>query len=155
MNLVDEYGRRVIEKNEYQRLDKIYYSTVEKLFGKEIADKLRPQNNSQGNQKQQNAPQQGNTTPAPQQSAPQPTQQQETPAKQPDIYEIKSVRCEGSGETVKSTLVLNKGGKDNTMFMYGQDPKLKMGTKLMNLRGHQQKNAYGTYLILEGYDIAA
>lgn len=163
VNLVEEYGRRVIEKTEYQRLEKIYYSTVEKLFGKEIADKLRPQNNGQGNQKQQGAPQQSKPAPqpqtAPQQGNPapqqQPTQQQGTPEKRPDIYEIKSVRCEGSGETVKSTLVLNKGGKENTMFMYGQDPNLKMGTKLMNLRGHQQKNAYGTYLILEGYDIAA
>ena len=162
VNLADEYGRRVIEKSEYQRLNQIYYSTVEKLYGKELADKLRQEDNNQNNQKQgtqkqgnsapqqQSAQKQGNPAPAPQN-----TQEQGAPAKKPDIYEIKSVRCEGSGETVKSTLVLNKGGKDNTMFMYGQDPKLKMGTKLMNLRGRQQKNSYGTYLILEGYDIAA
>lgn len=147
VNLADEYGRRVIAKEEYQRLDDIYYNTVGKLFGKEIATKLRQKSMPAGNK--QEKPQQNNSTPQ------KPEQDKQIPQKQPDIYEIKSVRCEGTGETVRSTLVLNKGGKDNTMFMYGKDPNLKMGTKLKNLRGRQQKNSYGTYLILEGYDIAA
>lgn len=147
VNLADEYGRRVIAKEEYQRLDDIYYRTVGKLFGKEIAAELQQKSMSVG--KKQETPKQNNLKPQNQ------GQGDQSPQKQPDIYEIKSVRCEGTGETVRSTLVLNKGGKDNTMFMYGKDPNLKMGTKLKNLRGHQQKNSYGTYLILEGYDIAA
>lgn len=147
VNLADEYGRRVIAKEEYQRLDDIYYSTVGKLFGKEIAAELQQKSMPVG--KKQETPKQNN--PKPQNQG----QGDQSPQKQPDIYEIKSVRCEGTGETVRSTLVLNKGGQDNTMFMYGKDPNLKMGTKLKNLRGHQQKNSYGTYLILEGYDIAA
>lgn len=150
----------LVSEEEKDRLEKFYNDTVIKIFGQSATTVTQGVGNA-GQSPQPKAPVQKNTAPNTQSQqgnlapAPQPPQQQGTPAKKPDIYEIKSVRCEGSGETVKSTLVLNKGGKENTMFMYGQDPNLKMGTKLMNLRGHQQKNAYGTYLILEGYDIAA
>lgn len=165
VNLIEEYGRRVIDKSEYARLDEIYYTTVARLFGKEVADGLRPKNNSQQNQNRQtNAGQENQTPNQPQAQQPQQVQrnqqqapqgQQSAPAKQADVYEIKSVRCDGEGETVRSTLVVNKDGKQNTMFYYGKDPNLKSGTRLMNLRGRQQKNSYGTCLILEGYDIAA
>jgi len=144
----------VVAKEEESRLENVYNETVMKMFGQETSLKTQVTNVTENIGQPNAAPRNTNNPQIQQVQNPQP-QQPPTPQKQHDIYEIKSIRCEGEGETVKSTLVLNKGGKENTMFMYAVDPKLKSGTKLMNLRGHQQKNAYGTYLILEGYDIAA
>lgn len=157
VNLVDEYGRPVIDANEYPRLEKIYNDTVIRLFGKEAVGISQSGNNKQGNSKNQQSgnpgdtgKQQGNTgNPPAQQNAGQ------KDAAKPDIYEVTSVRCEGEGQTVKTTLVVNKNGNRSTMFYYGQDDKLKTGTKITNLRGKRTETAYGPHLILEQYDLAA
>lgn len=137
VNLTEEYGRRVIDKSEYKRLDKIYNDTVIKIFGKEtnlqkdnnIAEQSRQIKNTENSQGKPNS--------------------------NVDVYEIKNITCEGEGQTVKSTLILDKNGTSSRILMYGKDPKLKMGTKLTNLRGKRGNNSYGQYFILESYDIAA
>lgn len=136
VNLSEEYGRFVIDKNEYKRLEQIYNDTVIKIFGKGS----KPQNeNITGQSRQiQNA---GNS--------------QNNPKPKGDVYEIKNITCEGEGQTVKSTLILDKNGTSSRIFMYGKDPNLKMGTRLTNLRGKRGNNSYGQYFILESYDIAA
>ena len=157
VNLVDEYGRPVIDENEYPRLEKIYNDTVIRLFGKEAVGNSQSGNNKQGNPKNQQSgnsgdkgKQQGNAgNPPEQQNAGQ------KDAANPDIYEVTSVRCEGEGQTVKTTLVVNKNGNRSTMFYYGQDDKLKTGAKITNLRGKRTETAYGPHLILEQYDLAA
>ena len=158
VNLVDEYGRPVIDANEYPRLEKIYNDTVIRLFGKETVGNSKSGNNKQGNSQNQQSgnsdekkKQQGNTgNPPTQQNA---SQSRKAPT--PDIYEIKSIRCEGEGQTVKTTLVVDKNGNKSTMFYYGQDKNLKTGTKITNLRGKRTETAYGPHLILEQYDLAA
>ena len=157
VNLVEEYGRHVIDENEYPRLEKIYNDTVIRLFGKEAVGNSQSGNNKQGNPKNQQSgnsgdkgKQQGNAgNPPEQQNAGQ------KDAANPDIYEVTSVRCEGEGQTVKTTLVVNKNGNRSTMFYYGQDDKLKTGAKITNLRGKRTETAYGPHLILEQYDLAA
>lgn len=129
----------LVADEEKARLEKIYNETVIKFFGKGT-----PGDVSTGSQPA--SFQQNNKT------SPQSDTDRDT---QSDVYEVKSIRCEGEGETVKSTLVLDKGGKNSTMFMYGKDPNLKTGIKLKNLKGKRGQNAYGQYLILETYDIAA
>lgn len=131
----------LVADEEKPRLEKIYNKMVIKFFGQGISDSMKNGNPSISGQ-------QNNADP--------PLPKSETgKAPQGDVYEIKSIRCEGEGETIKSTLVLDIGGTDSTMFMYGRDPKLKTGTKLKNLKGKKGQNAYGRYLILENYDIAA
>lgn len=157
VNLVDEYGRPVIDANEYPRLEKIYNDTVIRLFGKEAVGISQSGNNKQGNSKNQQSGNPGDTGKQQVNTGNPPAQQNagQKDAAKPDIYEVTSVRCEGEGQTVKTTLVVNKNGNRSTMFYYGQDDKLKTGTKITNLRGKRTETAYGPHLILEQYDLAA
>lgn len=125
VSVENEYGREVIAESEYSKLEKIYTDIVERLFGKDALKSLQ-QNSSKTGTKSKS-----------------------------EVYEIKNVQVDGEGQDVKSRIVLNDGKTDNTMFMYGSDPKLKRGTKITNLKGKQKTTSYGTYLILEKYDIAA
>lgn len=127
----------LVADSEKNRLEQIYNDTVIKIFGNNTN---APNNNNLSKQNKQIQ------TPNTSQGKPKP---------KADVYEIKTIKCEGEGQTVKSTLVLNKGGADCTMFMYGKDPNLKTGIRLTNLRGKRKENSYGPYLILEDYDIAA
>lgn len=130
----------LVADEEKPRLEEIYNAMVIKFFGQGSSGNMTHGSASGSGQPYANPP-----LPKPNTSKP----------PQGDVYEVKSIRCEGEGETIKSTLVLDKGGKNSTMFMYGRDPNLKTGTKLKNLKGKRGQNAYGQYLILEAYDIAA
>lgn len=138
----------VVADEEQSRLEKVYNETVIKLFGQGASGRTQG-NNSSENAGQSKVEQNGENPPVQQNAA------QNGDVPKPDIYEIKSVRCEGEGQTVKTTLVLGKNGNNSTMFYYGSDQNLKAGAKITNLRGKRKDTAYGPFLILEQYDMAA
>lgn len=159
VNLVDEYGRPVIDENEFPRLEKIYNDTVIRLFGKEALGNPQSGNNNQGNS-QNNSQQSGNSAYEKQGNTGNPPVKQQNQEKggntqAPEVYEIKSIDREGEGQTVKTTLVIDKKGNRSTMFYYGNDEKLKVGSKITNLKGKRKQTEYASYLILEEYDMVA
>ena len=130
----------LVADEEKPRLEGIYNKTVIEFFGQGALDSITNAGSSEAGQPNANT-----MSPKPDTSKP----------SEDDVYEIKSIRCEGEGETIKSTLVLDKDGKNGIMFLYGKDPNLKAGTKIKNLKGKRTWNAYGQCLVLEAYDIAA
>ena len=130
----------LVADEEKPRLEEIYNKTVIKFFGQGASGNM-----THGSASVSRQPNANTLSPEPDTDKP----------PQDDVYEIKSIRCEGEGKTIKSTLVLDKDGKNGIMFLYGKDPNLKAGTKIKNLKGKRTRNAYGQCLVLEAYDIAA
>lgn len=142
----------IVDSKEKPRLEQIYNNKVISIFG-EAAKSIIGVPNSSGttNSSNQNTVDAG----AKKQASDTKANSTKDGDKTHEVFEVKNIRVEKEGEVARSTLVLNNGNVSNTMFMYGSDPKLKTGTKLINLRGKRKTTAYGTYLILESYDIAA
>ncbi len=135
--VVDDSDKAVREKLEYE-----YNRIVAEVFGLQA--------NASGKQtapapKQQNSNQQPTA----------PVQNGQAAAPQNNIYEIKDVRVQGEGEKAQSKFVIFKDGNSNTAFMQGVDHNIKVGTKLRNVKGRRGKNAYGEYVVLDSYEIAA
>lgn len=71
------------------------------------------------------------------------------------VFEIKDVRIQETENGASSAIKLYDGQKQYTVFLRGKDERLKIGTKIRNLKTEQHQNVYGPINILNGYDVAA
>jgi len=129
----------VIPESENAKLEKAYNDTVARMFGTA-------------------APKQNNTTPPPVQKkaetpppAPAITQPQNNGDENADVYEVRKINVQNN----QSSMLLFGQGKQFQAFMQGADERLKVGTRIKNVNAGRGQNTYGTYAILNSYDIAA
>lgn len=137
----------IIPESENAKLEKAYNDTVARLFGTS-APKQKPDA-----QKGTTA-----TTPPPSQkqaatppSAPTMTSPQNNGDENADIYEVRKINVQNN----QSSMLLFGKGKQFQAFMQGADERLKVGTRIKNVNAGRVQNSYGTYAILNSYDIAA
>ena len=137
----------IIPESENAKLEKAYNDTVARLFGTS-APKQKPDA-----QKGTTA-----TTPPPSQkqaatppSAPTMTSPQNNGDENADIYEVRKINVQNN----QSSMLLFGKGKQFQAFMQGADERLKVGTRIKNVNAGRGQNSYGTYAILNSYDIAA
>lgn len=143
----------VVADSEKERLKAEYLGIIKNVFGEKVAASLGGNTQATaGNQPKDNN-QSAPKAPAPTGEQGQKPQQQGN--SQAEVYEITNIRVEGEGEKKRSKLELSKGNGKSTVFMNGADPNLKVGIKIMNLKGRTGKNAYGNYSILDSYELAA
>ena len=136
----------IIAKKEHDRLTKIYNNAVAQMFGTALItppQKMPPT-------EQNSAPQQ-RTEPQSKQSAP----MHNGGTEEAPIYEIKKIKVEQSDKGMRSSMILEGKGNKYNAFFNGCDERLKSGTKLVNIKAQTGKNSYGTYVVLNSYDIAA
>ena len=139
--VVDDSDKAVRDKLEYE-----YNRIVAEVFGTQVnADGKKATQKQPNSNQQPAAPAQNGQASNGQAAAPQTN----------NIYEIKDVRVQGEGEKAQSKFIIFKDGNSNTAFMQGVDPNIKVGTKLRNVKGRRGKNAYGEYVELDSYEIAA
>lgn len=139
--VVDDSDKAVRDKLEYE-----YNRIVAEVFGTQVnADGKKATQKQPNSNQQPAAPAQNGQASNGQAAAPQTN----------NIYEIKDVRVQGEGEKAQSKFIIFKDGNSNTAFMQGVDPNIKVGTKLRNVKGRRGKNAYGEYVVLDSYEIAA
>ena len=134
----------VIPESENAKLEKAYNDTIAKMFGTPAPK----QTTTQPTQKQNTQPQpvqqkQAETPPAPAQ----PQNNDETA----DVYEVRKINVQNN----QSSMLLFGKGKQFQAFMQGADERLKVGTRIKNVNAGRGQNSYGTYAILNSYDIAA
>lgn len=143
----------VVADSEKERLKAEYLGIIKNVFGEKVAASLGGNTQAPaGNQPK------GNNQSAPKAPAPageQGQKPQQQGNSQAEVYEITNIRVEGEGEKKRSKLELSKGNGKSTVFMNGADPNLKVGIRIMNLKGRTGKNAYGNYSILDSYELAA
>ena len=130
----------VIAKSENGKLETAYNTTVARLFGTE-APKGTTTTTPPPAQKQ-------GTTPPP---APAITQPQNNGDENADVYEVRKINVQNN----QSSMLLFGKGKQFQAFMQGADERLKVGTRIKNVNAGRGQNSYGTYAILNSYDIAA
>ena len=130
----------VIAKSENGKLETAYNTTVARLFGTE-APKGTTTITPPPAQKQ-------GTTPPP---APAITQPQNNGDENADVYEVRKINVQNN----QSSMLLFGKGKQFQAFMQGADEHLKVGTRIKNVNAGRGQNSYGTYAILNSYDIAA
>lgn len=118
----------VIAKHEKDRLAKIYNDVVSRMFK---SDSAEPKQMEKADRIYQKDP--ADTA----------------------IYEIKKIKVEQSEKGMRSSMTLEGMGKTYQAFLNGNDERLKTGTKLVNLKVQQRENSYGSYVILDAYDVAA
>lgn len=129
----------VIAKSENGKLEAAYNTTVARLFGTE-APKGTTTTTPPPTQKQAETP-----PPAP--AISQPQNNDETA----DVYEVRKINVQNN----QSSMLLFGKGKQFQAFMQGADERLKVGTRIKNVNAGRGQNSYGTYAILNSYDIAA
>ena len=130
----------VIAKSENGKLETAYNTTVARLFGTE-APKGTTTTTPPPAQKQ-------GVTPPP---APAITQPQNNGDENADVYEVRKINVQNN----QSSMLLFGKGKQFQAFMQGADERLKVGTRIKNVNAGRGQNSYGTYAILNSYDIAA
>ena len=86
-------------------------------------------------------------TPPPAPAITQPQNSDETA----DVYEVRKINVQNN----QSSMLLFGKGKQFQAFMQGADERLKVGTRIKNVNAGRGQNSYGTYAILNSYDIAA
>ena len=126
----------LISEPDKAKLEKQYYATVEKLFGKQ---KPKPQEEKK---------------PAEPKPQSQPYYESNGIAQTP-VYEIQSIQVETNANGDKSAIALSDGKRRYKMYMYGKDDRLKKGARIKNVRAEAKQNSYGPYYILSDYDMAA
>lgn len=123
----------IIPDSENAKLEKAYNDTVARLFGtSNEKQKITPSNSGQA-------------------SAPTVTPPQQTNDENADVYEVRNIKVQDN----RSSLVLSGKGKQFQAFMNGSDARLQVGTRIKNVSAGRGQNSYGTYAILNSYDIAA
>ena len=135
----------VIAKSENGKLETAYNTTVARLFGTE-APKGTITTTPPPAHKQNNAG--SSVTPPP---APAITQPQNNGDENADVYEVRKINVQNN----QSSMLLFGKGKQFQAFMQGADERLKVGTRIKNVNAGKGQNSYGTYAILNSYDIAA
>ena len=140
VDLEDEYGKPVIAKHEKQRLQKVYYETVVRLFGEGTIE--APDNTgNKGYQNKQQPKQQKQETDNPQNNKP--------------IYEIQQIKVQNNEQGAVSSLILSCGSNRYHAVMRGCDQRLQKGSKITNVAVKQCQNEGKAYNLLNSYDIAA
>lgn len=141
----------VIADEAKEKLEQVYVSMIGTIFGKEVAAELF---GGTGQKTKKDTPPKQN--PATEQDSEQNTQP-DTASQTAEIpmYEIKNVRVQQGANGENSTIVLAVNDKQYTTYLKGKDERLKVGVKLKNVQAEKKQNAYGTYHMLNSYDIAA
>lgn len=140
---IEKRGRSyVIADNETAGLAAYYNQTVARLFPGNSAPSA-PVNNTRGS----------GETKATQ------TNQPKTPAasgaqNQP-LYEVLNVEVANGGNGTSSKLKLKNGDKVITVFLNGENDRIQKGTNLKGLKLQERKSSFGSYHVIEQYDIAA
>lgn len=125
----------LISEPDKVRLDKLYCATVEKIFGEQLTPP-KPQEETPAEPKPQ-------------------SQRKDEKSAQTPVYEIQDVQVQTDAGGDKSALALSDGKQRYRMYMYGKDDRLKKGAKIKNVRAESKQNSYGSYYILNSYDMAA
>ena len=137
----------IIPESENAKLEKAYNDTVARLFGtsapkqKSDAPKGITATTPPPSQKQAATPP----------SAPTMTPLQNNGDGNADVYEVRKINVQNN----QSSMLLFGKGKQFQAFMQGADERLKVGTRIKNVNAGRGQNSYGTYAILNSYDIAA
>lgn len=122
----------VVDSSEKDNLKRIYNETVARIFG------TAPAPTSQSMQK-----------PAAQRPEP-PAIAQTAP-----IYEIKRIKVSENENGARSSVIIETGGKQYQAFIPAKDERLKTGAKITNVKAEKKTNSYGTYNLIQSYDMAA
>ncbi|OQB13133.1 MAG: Single-stranded DNA-binding protein DdrA [Firmicutes bacterium ADurb.Bin193] len=126
----------VIAKAEQSKLDNEYISTVARITGEKLSGKPRETPTAIPPETPKN------TAPT--------SQKTDTP-----VYEVKQVKVQNGASGESSALLLSLGGKDYKAFLRGKDERLKAGAKIKNLEVEKKQNSYGTYNMINNYEMAA
>lgn len=128
----------VIAKSENGKLETAYNTTVARLFGTDAP---------KGTTTTPPLAQKQRATPPPAPAITHPQNNDETA----DVYEVRKINVQNN----QSSMLLFGKGKQFQAFINGKDERLKIGTRIKNVNAKRAQNAYGTYAILNSYDIAA
>ena len=137
----------IIPESENAKLEKAYNDTVARLFGTS-ATKQKPDAPKGTTAITPPSAQKQTATPP---SAPTMTPPQNNGDENADIYEVRKINVQNN----QSSMLLFGKGKQFQAFMQGADERLKVGTRIKNVTAGRGQNSYGTYAILNSYDIAA
>ena len=130
----------VIAKSENGKLEAAYNTTVARLFGTEAPKGTTTTTPPPAQKKAE--------TPPPASAI---TQPQNNGDENADVYEVRKINVQNN----QSSMLLFGKGKQFQAFMQGADERLKVGTRIKNVNAGRGQNSYGTYAILNSYDIAA
>lgn len=139
----------VIAKKENDKLARIYNDTVVRMFGTDSI--TMPVQKPVTEQKSES----GQKTASQSRQTEEPTPMSNNTTAEIPVYEIKKIKVEQSDKGMRSSMVLEGMGKKYNAFLNGSDERLKSGTKLINIKAKTGQNSYGSYAILNSYDIAA
>ncbi len=137
----------VIPESENAKLEKAYNDTVARMFGTPAPKQTTTQPTQKQNTQPQPVQQKQAETPPPAPAITQPQNNDETA----DVYEVRKINVQNN----QSSMLLFGKGKQFQAFMQGADERLKVGTRIKNVNAGRGQNSYGTYAILNSYDIAA
>lgn len=137
----------VIPESENAKLEKAYNDTVARMFGTPAPKQTTTQPAQKQNTQPQPVKQKKAETPPPAPAITQPQNTDETA----DVYEVRKINVQNN----QSSMLLFGKGKQFQAFMSGADERLKVGTRIKNVNAGRGQNSYGTYAILNSYDIAA
>ena len=138
----------VIPESENAKLEKAYNDTVARMFGTPAPKQTTTQPPQNQNTQPQPVQQKQGTTPPPASTV---TQPQNNGDENADVYEVRKINVQNN----QSSMLLFGKGKQFQAFMQGADERLKVGTRIKNVNAGRGQNSYGTYAILNSYDIAA
>lgn len=139
---IDEY--REITESEMKRLTNIYYKAVTRLFDKETTERLKAEEKLLSEPEQNGKQAKDNTE--------QPASKAKSSA---PVYEVQNIAVNEGTNGKNSTLILVCGDKKYKTYMRGSDDRLKVGTKITNVKAEQKENQMGKYTVLRGFDMAA
>ncbi len=137
----------VIPESENAKLEKAYNDTIARMFGTPAPKQTTTQPTQKQNTQPQPVQQKQAETPPPAPAITQPQNNDETA----DVYEVRKINVQNN----QSSMLLFGKGKQFQAFMQGADERLKVGTRIKNVNAGRGQNSYGTYAILNSYDIAA
>ena len=137
----------IIPESENAKLEKAYNDTVARLFGTSAPKQKTDAQKGTTAATPPSAQKQTATPP----SAPTMTPPQNNVDENVDIYEVRKINVQNN----QSSMLLFGKGKQFQAFMQGADERLKVGTRIKNVNAGRGQNSYGTYAILNSYDIAA
>ncbi len=137
----------VIPESENAKLEKAYNDTVARMFGTPAPKQTTTQPTQKQNTQPQPVQQKQAETPPPAPAITQPQNNDETT----DVYEVRKINVQNN----QSSMLLFGKGKQFQAFMQGADERLKVGTRIKNVNAGRGQNSYGSYAILNSYDIAA
>lgn len=137
----------VIPEFENAKLEKAYNDAVARMFGTPAPKQTTTQPTQKQNTQLQPVQQKQAETQPPAPAITQPQNNDENA----DVYEVRKINVQNN----QSSMLLFGKGKQFQAFMSGADERLKVGTRIKNVNAGRGQKSYGTYAILNSYDIAA